>query len=221
MEGYKLARRWMPSLTVIVIICLAAIMMLADLRLKASILEIARSQAQLETVELINQAVNDKIVAQTDYRDIVYIHKDEKGKIVMLQTNTVILNQVMAKTVNEVIKSMKGLEGNTISVALGQVTGSIFLAAYGPKIHVKVIPVKQVNVEVENKFEQAGINQTRHLIYFKINSKIKIAVPFVDKDVDVSTTIPLADTIIVGDVPATYVNLSGPSQGIAPIPKSN
>lgn len=207
-----MARKWLPVLSVMTIIAFLTIIVLTDLRLKASILEIARTQAQLETVEIINQAVNDKIVAATDYRDIMYVHKDEKGNIVMLQANTVVLNQIIANTINEVITSTRKLESNTISIALGQVTGSIFLATYGPRISVRIIPTRQVNVEIENKFEQAGINQTRHLIYLKINTTIKIAVPLVNKDLAVSTTVPLADTIIVGDVPQTYVNFNGPSQ---------
>jgi len=212
-----LARKWLPSLSVMIVIVLATVLILADLRLKGSILEIAQSQAQLHAVEIVTQAVNDKIVAETDYRDIVYIHKDEKGRIVMIQANTVILNQIMAKTVKEVVASLNGLEGQTIRVPLGQVTGSILLAAHGPKFNVRIIPARQVTVEVENKFEQAGINQTRHLIYFKINSRIKIAVPLVNKNVVVSTTIPLADTIIVGDVPDTYLNFTAPGQTLVPL----
>lgn len=215
-----MARKWLPVLSVMTLIAFLTLITFIDLRLKASILEIARSQAELETVEIINQAVNDKIVAKTDYRDIMYIHKDEKGNIVMLQANTVILNQIIANTINEVIASTRKLQSNTISVALGQVTGSIFLATYGPRIKVRVVPARQVNVEIENKFEQAGINQTRHLIYLKINTTIKIAVPLVDKDLAVSTTVPLADTIIVGDVPQTYVNFNGPAAINAPsLPK--
>lgn len=211
-----MARKWLPLLSVITIIAFLAIIVLTDLRLKASILEIARSQAQLETVEIINQAVNDKIVAVTDYRDIMYVHKDDKGNIVMLQANTVALNRIIANTINEVINSTRKLQSNTISVSLGQVTGSIFLATYGPRIKVRIIPTRQVNVEIENKFEQAGINQTRHLIYLKINTIIKIAVPLVNKDLAVSTTVPLADTVIVGAVPQTYVNFSVPSQIMSP-----
>lgn len=211
-----MARRWLPLLSVMTIIVFLTIIVLTDLRLKASILEIARTQAQLETVEIINQAVNDKIVAKTDYRDIMYVHKDEKGNIVMLQANTVVLNQIIANTINEVIISTRNLQSNTIRVALGQVTGSIFLATYGPRINVRIIPTRQVNVEIENKFEQAGINQTRHLIYLKINTSIKIAVPLVNQDLTVSTTVPLADTIIVGAVPQTYVNFSVPGQIAAP-----
>ncbi len=214
-----MARKWLPSLSVMVVIVLATVLLLADLRLKGSILEIAQSEAQLQAVEIVNQAVNDKIVAETDYRDIIYIHKDDKGRIDMLQANTVKLNQIMAKTIKEVIASLNRLETQTISVPLGQVTGSVFLAAYGPKLNVKIVPAKQVTVEVENKFEQAGINQTRHLIYFKINSRIKIAVPLVNKDVEVSTTIPLADTIIVGAVPDTYLNFTAPGETLAPLLK--
>jgi len=215
-----LARKWLPLLSVMTLIAFITILVLTDLRVKGSILEIAQSQAELETVELINQAVNDNIVAQTDYRDIMYVHKDEKGNIVMLQANTVVLNQIIAKTIIEVINSTRQLESNTISIALGQITGSIFLATHGPRINVRIVPARQVHVEVENKFEQAGINQTRHLIYLKINTSIKIAVPLVNKDLTVSTTVPLADTIIVGNVPQTYVNFNGPAEIISPsLPK--
>ncbi len=207
-----MARRWLPVLSILMIIVMGTLVFMIDLRLKGSILEIAQSQVQLQAVEIVNQAVNDKIVAETDYRDIVFIHKDEVGRIVMIQANTVILNQIMAKTIREVIASLYELEAQTISIPLGQVTGSIFLAAHGPKLNVRIIPAKQVTVEVENKFEQAGINQTRHLICFKINTRVKIAVPLVDKDVQVSTTIPLADTIIVGAVPDTYLNFTAPGE---------
>ncbi len=211
-----MARRWMPMLSVLILIAFVSMLFLIDFRLKGSILEIARAQVELDTVELINAAVNENIVAHTDYQDIMYVHKDEKGNIVMLQANTVVLNQIIAKTINQVIESTRDLQSNTISIALGQVTGTIFLAAYGPRINVRIVPTRQVTVEVENKFEQAGINQTRHLIYLKINTNIRIAVPLVDKDLSVTTTVPLADTIIVGEVPQTYVNFNGPAGIISP-----
>ncbi|MDD4803460.1 MAG: sporulation protein YunB [Syntrophomonas sp.] len=213
-----MARRWLPPLSVLVIIFMATVLIIADMRIKGSVLEIAQSEAQIQAIEIVNQAVNDKIVAVTDYQDIVSIHKDNQGRIIMIQANTVILNQIMANTVREVTASLKGLAGQTISIPLGQVTGSVLLAAYGPRLNVKVIPAKQVTVEVENRFEQAGINQTRHLIYFKINSRIKIAVPLVDKEIQVANTIPLADTIIVGSVPDTYLNFNTTSE-LAPLLK--
>ena len=81
---------------------------------------------------------------------------------------------------------------------------------------VKVIPASQIYVAVDDKFEQAGINQTRHRIYMQVKTRIKMAVPFMYKDLNVVTTIPMAETIIVGNVPQTYVNLNGSANTLYP-----
>jgi sporulation protein YunB len=172
-------------------------------------MEIARSKAQISGMQAINRVINEKIVSQIEYKDIVYVHKDNEGKIVMIQPNTIKLNQIMAKTVIEVTDYLKQMSSDSFYIPLGELTGSKILAGYGPKIKVKTIPVGQVKVDVLDKFDQAGINQTRHFIYLKVTSKIKVAVPFIAKEVNVISTIPLAETIIVGEVPHTYVNFNG------------
>jgi len=212
-----LARKWIPILLGLVVVSFIIMILMLNFRLEASILEIAQTTAQMKTIEVINEAVYEKVVKDTEYKDIVYVHKDSDGKIVMLQANTVILNQIMAKTIKAVLNEMSNLESEKIEIPLGQVTGSVLLAGYGPRVDVRIIPTKQINIEVENKFEQAGINQTRHLIYFKIMSRIKIAVPMLNKELNVCTTVPLAETIIVGDVPSTYVDYRGNDDNLYPL----
>lgn len=187
-----------------------------DQRLKGSILQLAQSRAQLKVVEIINQAVNEKVVQETEYRDIVYVHKDDEGRIVMIQANTIVLNQIIAKTIGAVVQGLDQLDEEIIRIPLGQISGVSFLSGSGPRIGVKIVPSKQVAVAVKDRFEQAGINQTRHKIYLMINTKVKMAVPLMAKDVLVTTTIPMAETIIVGDVPETYVNFNGPLELLYP-----
>lgn len=52
------------------------------------------------------------------------------------------------------------------------------MASFGPQISVNVIPVKVID-----KFEQADINQTRHMIYLLATTQIKIVVPLVSKNI--------------------------------------
>jgi sporulation protein YunB len=202
-------RKKIISALLIIIFLLIMAFVFVDAKLKSSILEIARSKAQISGMEAINKVINDKIVAQIEYKDIVYIHKDNNGKIVLIQPNTIKLNQIMANTVIEVTGSLNQMSADSFYVPLGQLTGSKILAGYGPRIKVKTIPVGQVTVDVLDKFDQAGINQTRHMIYLRVTSKIKVAVPFMDREVKVISTIPLAETIIIGEVPDTYVNFNG------------
>lgn len=214
-----LIRKRLLIVAILIIVVLFSFYLLIDLRLKASILELAKAKAQLKVVELINQAVYEKVVSETDYKDIVYVHKDDEGRIVMIQANTIILNQIMAKTSNAIIDSFND-EEEYVKIPLGQISGITFLSGSGPKIGVKIILCRQLNVSVEDKFEQAGINQTRHKIYLQINSPIRIAVPLMGKEFNVVTTIPMAETIIVGEVPNTYVNFNESADKLLPISQS-
>lgn len=208
MGGICLRRR-KKALLIILICAIILGTIFVDLRLKASILELARSNAQLKTVELMNQVVNEKVVAETQYDDLMRIHKDDQGRIVLIQANTVALNRIIAQTISELARGLGQLREDRIDIPLGQLTGSRILAGYGPKITVRMIPAGQVSVRVDNRFEQAGINQSRHLIYLEVKTTIRIAVPFVDRDVNASTIVPLAETIVVGQVPETYVQFPG------------
>ncbi len=196
-------------LGIIIFISILSILLLVDYKIKSSLIQIAKAKVQVSGAKTMNQVVNEKIVSQIEYKDIVYIHKDDKGRIALIQPNTVILNQIMTSAVVEISKTIENMQNDTIEIPVGQITGSNILAGYGPKMRVKIIPSGEVYVEVLNKFEQAGINQTRHLIYFKVKNELKVAVPFLREEVEVTTIIPLAETIVVGEVPETYVDFKG------------
>ena len=208
-----------PYLLITLIFIIICIFLIIDYKLNASIIEIAKAKAQTTVVQDINTVVNQEIVSQIKYQDIVDIHKDKEDRIVLIQPNTIVLNRMMAATSFEVAKSLDNLSAENIEIPLGQITGSKILAGYGPLMKARILTVGQVYVDVLNKFEEAGINQTRHLIYFNISSKVKIAVPFLNEEINVSTTIPLAETIIIGEVPETYVSVSDDKVPIYPFIK--
>ncbi|KKM12058.1 sporulation protein, partial [Clostridiales bacterium PH28_bin88] len=69
-----------------------------------------------------------KVVSQVDYKDLVNVHKDSKGKIVMVQPNTIMLNKIMSETVIEVSRCLGQMKGQEIQIPMGQVSGSKILA---------------------------------------------------------------------------------------------
>ena len=75
----------------------------------------------------------------------------------------------------------------------------------GPKVPVKIEPIGNVVTSYESKFESAGINQTRHKIYLNISAKVRLKLPMNNDDIDVTTQIPVSDTIIVGKIPNTTI----------------
>ncbi len=195
----------------VVIGVLILVIIIVDRNIGPTLSEIARTKAQLMGVECINKAVNEQVVRDIEYRDLVLVRTDDRGRVVLIQPNTIKISQLMAKSSLEIAEALDQLSETSLGIPLGQMFGSTFLAGYGPKVRVKVIPAGTVNVDIISKFQSAGINQSRHLIYLKVSSKLKVVVPFSSDEVKVATTIPVAETIIVGDVPGMYVSLEKPN----------
>ena len=78
----------------------------------------------------------------------------------------------------------------------------------GPDLKIKIEPIGNVNVEVMEEFESAGINQTRHQIYLLIETTLRVIIPPVMSDVTETTTFPICDYVIVGEVPRVFMGNS-------------
>lgn len=200
---------------VLVSICLLLIMSTyllykIDSVFGGSILAIAKYKAMGLGTELINKVVEDKINSDNiHYQDLIDVHKDNEGKIVLMQANTVRINQLSSQISLTVQKSLDNMENQNIVVPIGQVLGTKIFAALGPDIHVKLVPVGVVKVNMVDKFEGAGINQTRHLIWLDLTTDFQIAVPLQQETFSVSTRVPICESVIVGTVPSTFVSMPG------------
>lgn len=175
--------------------------------LAPTILAVAKAYAEQIAITSIQDAVNDKVAKSVEYKDLIFIRTDNRGRVVLMQANTVKINGLAADATLDIQRSLAKLEGKVIRIPLGQVLKSQLLASYGPKIKITLVPIGTVKVKVVDDFQQAGINQTRHRIYLHVYGRVKIVIPLVSDYIEVSSQIPIAETIIVGEVPQTYLNL--------------
>lgn len=206
-------RRGISSLAlVIVIIALFAISIfwLTETHLKPTILTIAEARATFIATQAVNKVINEKVSNTIDPQSLVHVKFDSKGKVVLIQPNTMEFNKLAADTTIKVQDGLRSITEEKIYIPIGQVIGSQLLASYGPKITVTVLPIGTVQVTVVDKFEQAGINQTRHMVYLVATTQVRIVIPLVSKSVEVQTQVPVAEYVIVGEVPNTYVQFPYP-----------
>jgi len=182
----------------------------ANSQIKSTVYEIAEIRSVHLATEIINNAVRSKIAEQgMQYRDIIEIHKDSGGRIVMIQANTPKINKISAETTLAAQTALLRMQEESIYVPLGQVTGIYILSNLGPGLKVEVVPMGMVRLNVVDTFEQAGINQTRHSIYFNYDTDVRIIIPLMSGRVNVTTRVPVAESIIIGDVPSTFISIPG------------
>lgn len=206
-------RRRIPSVIVVsILICIIILstLWMMETHLKPTLLAIAEAKATFIATQTINQVINDKVNLNIDPQTLMNVTLDSRGRVVLIQPNTMEFNKIAADTTIKVQNILKDIGEEKIDIPMGQILGSQLLASLGPSITVTVIPIGTVQVKVIDKFEQAGINQTRHMIYLIATTQIKIVVPLVSKSISVDTQMPIAEYVVVGDVPNTYVQFPFP-----------
>ena len=95
-----------------------------------------------------------------------------------------------------------------MGIPLGVLTGIDIISALGPKLPIQVISVASAEGTYRNDFSSAGINQTLHRIYLDITVTAKLLLPGSIVETVVFTPICVAETVIIGQVPQTYLNWS-------------
>jgi sporulation protein YunB len=200
---------WKVSLISVLLIVLYAFWIVEN-HLKPTLLVLAEAKATVIATQAINDVINTKVSQTIDPQSMVTVRVDSRGRVVLIQPNTMEFNKLAADTTMKVQKTLQEITEEQVYIPLGQVFGSQMLASLGPKIPITIIPIGTVQVKVVDKFEQAGINQTRHMVFLVITTQIRIVVPMVGKTVSVNTQVPIAEYVVVGEVPNTYVQFPYP-----------
>lgn len=191
---------------VAVIILLVTSFVLIEKKITPTVFAIAEAKTKVMLVEAISKSVKDKIAKNVQYKDLISIHKNSQGQVTLIQVNTIEINRLESDTTLEVIKALEESTLNYIQFPIGMITGSKILADLGPPIRVFLYPLGSVQVNTSESFEHAGINQTRHRVILDITAEIKMVQPLMSSKVTVRTDVPIAETIIIGEVPRAILD---------------
>ena len=92
-------------------------------------------------------------------------------------------------------------------LSFGAALGLTLLAGSGPKIRVQILPVGAISSRFDTEFQSAGINQTRHQIFFDLAADVSILLPGEQCTSTIKVQVCVAETVIVGQVPETYLQI--------------
>ncbi|WP_242866787.1 sporulation protein YunB [Abyssisolibacter fermentans] len=180
---------------------------LVDRSIKPIVLAMSEVRARMIATQAINDAVKNKIKGDIKYKDLIYISYDKNGKVATMQANTILMNSIASEVALEVQKKMKDVSASSIKIPIGNALKSQILSQYGPKINVDIMPLGSVKVDFATKFEESGINQTIHRVYLTIQAQVRIVIPLGADTAKITSTVPIAETIIIGDVPQSFISV--------------
>lgn len=178
-----------------------------DAAIRPQLIALSETQVNNHLTQIANLAVTQAITDQElSYSDLVTLQTS--GELSALVTDTVSLNSLRAAVLEDVISQIDSIDNGSLGVPLGALTGIDLFSALGPRLPVRVISVTTVEGRYRNDFTSAGINQTLHRVMLDVTLKAKLLLPGGVVEVPVSAPICVAETVIIGQVPQTYLNLT-------------
>lgn len=192
---------------VLIVLLLLALYLLIQKSLTGVILDTAHAKAYALAVDTMNAAVRQSVGGGVAYEELIAVRTDAQGRVTMLQANTARMNELASSVALSAQEALAEDAAPRVSVPLGAALRVPFLSSLGPKIRVSITPVGAVSASFHTEFEAAGINQTRHKIYLQLHAAVQLVLPTGAQPVAVDTQMLIAESIIVGEVPGSYMNV--------------
>jgi sporulation protein YunB len=204
-----LIRKWLRRLFVLLLAVLALFFVLRS-KYRLVIEDLAQTQVKNTTSDLTNDAIAKQIaIGDIQYDRIVFFEKDLDGRITALKTNMSEVNRLKTDILNIINDEILALDHSDIGIPLGSLFFPEIFSGKGPAIPVHILSIRNSDANFVSHFSQAGINQTMHRLNMEVSIDVAVLVLGQTSSFSMTSEVVVAETIIVGDVPQTYLQTGG------------
>ncbi len=170
---------------------------------------IAVSDASDVVTKRTNRAIAE-VMSESggDAESFVRFEKGTQGEVSAISCNMARINALSAEILDKIVGSTDNYTA-TVEIPAGNLTGLSLLMGRGPKVPVEIVTLTSSRVAFTNDIVTAGINQTKHQITLRIIVDIDVLIPWGSASTQVVSEVLIADTVVVGQVPGTYLDMNG------------
>ena len=207
--GMRMLRRFRIFLRVMILAVLGAAVafLVFRSRFRDVIQDLAQTQVKNTTSDLTNDAIAKQIAdGVIQYDRIVYFEKDLDGRITALKTNIGEINRLKTDILNIINDEILALDTSDIGIPLGSVFLPELFSGKGITIPIRILAIRNSDASFSSSFTQAGINQTLHQLTMEVCVDVTVLVLGQTSSFNVKSEVVIAQTIIVGEVPSTFLN---------------
>lgn len=217
----KARKRHLKTWFALLLLILVAIgYIIIDNAIQPTILSLSEARLRAIAVKAMNEAVRETVGSGVTYTDLIDIQKDKEGNITLVSANAVLMNNLAATTAIAAQDKILNIGEQGIKIPIGTILGGQLMSGRGPSVVVRVEPVGSVTTDFMTEFEDAGINQTRHKIYLILNASVRILIGNAAQTVEISSQVLISETIIIGDVPQSFVEVDNTDDMLNLLPDS-
>lgn len=170
---------------------------------------LAKSSSQRKIVNIVNSAAYSALAkGGYSYNDFIMLNYDRSGTVSSLQTNISNINKAGIEIAAAVFSELENDDLMFVSIPIGSLLGGELLSGKGPGVNIKMLLSEGFRYHIDSSLEEKGINQTIHSINIVFNITTEILLPKKTVAFETLLSFPVAQTIIVGEVPEAYTKIN-------------
>ena len=180
---------------------------------------LASARVESAAARAMNEAILE-VLGSASTGELLSAQASNEGHVSLLTADAGKLNLLAADCAAAAQRRIQDLGEQGVSVPLGTLSGVPLLAGLGPRLSFRFTPVGMVQSSFHSEFRPAGINQTLHRITLQLTGTVRVVLPGRSYSVTVLTQAPVAENVIVGDVPEAYTNVANTDDLLNLIPEN-
>lgn len=170
--------------------------------------ELVVNELEYLVTDIINTSVYDSVKnSGYTFGDLTVINRDGSGRINSVSIEPSAANLMKSEIAANINDKVNRIDDDDIQITLGMVIGYCNLGSWGPEIPLAVLPNTNVEIDFSNEFVSAGINQVQDNLTIDVCVRVSALMPFLKCDSTIHSSVIVAQTVIVGDVPDTYLEI--------------
>ena len=206
MNRLKRRRRKLAALALLFL--LVGNIALLQVRIAPMLRKLAENQVVNAASDAIFRAVSRQLRSgSVDYGRIIGLEKDANGKISALTTDMEQIARLKSEILTLLDEEIAAMDDEKLSVPVGSLLFPTFFAGRGFSLPVRLIALNSTNADFYSSISSLGINQSVQQIRITFTVSLTFLTPAGISDTDVTSDVLAAQTILLGDVPESYIYL--------------
>ncbi len=190
-----------------IIICGCAVVIFSFVALRSSVTKMAKSRAKEIALNTINKAISQNMSEDILYSDFARFTYSAEGNVTSVENNLSKISKRSADLALAIGEAIGGISKEKLSIPLGSLSGVDILYGMGPDVPLEIKPYGYADAELKTNFYSAGINQTVFEVRAEVSANISVLMPTIRTSERIQTSVPVASTVIVGNVPDSFTSV--------------
>ncbi len=202
---------WQRALAVLLVLVVAAAV--CFFRCRTAVYQFAKSSAAWRAERAANETVARVMAQHGDLcRSLITTSYNNDNVLASVILDSAGINTIKTAAATAMMDALADMHTLTVRVPLATILRLDWMSGLGPRIAVPLSMTGSVFTTVTSSLEEVGMNQSTYRVNIHVKIGLWIVTPAGYADMTVETDFPMAEAVLLGEVPENFTQVYGDSQ---------